>query len=84
MPRASPSPALLRRAGQRRSKVLASSIRKGPRKKTERNLDLPDPGELGIEQPLDNHTTGINQGIVDFLAAVQNSLACIVLGDMAS
>ncbi|KAK4319515.1 hypothetical protein Pmani_009553 [Petrolisthes manimaculis] len=73
--RASPSPVLLRRAGQRRSKGLASSIMKGPRKKTLRNLDLPNPGELGIAQPLDHHTTGIDNDIVPESLTKETSLA---------
>lgn len=37
-------------SGQRRSKGLASSIKRGARKKTLRNLELPGLGELGISQ----------------------------------
>lgn len=37
-------------SGQRRSKVLASSIMRGARKKTLRNLELPGLSELGLNQ----------------------------------
>ncbi|XP_037791685.1 inversin-like isoform X5 [Penaeus monodon] len=39
-------------SGQRKSKGLASSIMRGARKKTVRNLELPDPGELGLDNQL--------------------------------
>ncbi|XP_045115267.1 inversin-like isoform X2 [Portunus trituberculatus] len=38
-------------SGQRRSKALSTSIMRGARKKTPRNLELPGPYKLGISQP---------------------------------